>query len=122
MLNSFDQYAVYLQNDLPRGCGNWGGWFWQNSASCFNQAFRDAANSAATISSTVGMFKSNTSLLSYQLNQLSVFITNTDKILKGNGTIDQIYTSIQNEILSISSFYPQISLMQDSFSGLQASF
>lgn len=122
MLDFFDQYATYLQYDLPRGCGKWGDWFWQNSDSCFNQVFRDAATNAATISSTVGMFKSNTSLLSYQLSQLSLFITNVNKILKGNGTIDQIYISIQNEILSIGSFYPQVLLMQDSFSDLLGLF
>lgn len=122
MLTFFDQYAGYLQNDLPGGCGNWGVWYWQNSGSCFNQAFRDAANSAATITSTIGMFRANTSLLSYQLSQLSLFLTNVDKILKGNGTIDQIYTSVQSEILSMNSFYPQVLLMQDSFSGLKAIF
>jgi hypothetical protein len=122
MLAFFDQYAGYLQNDLPSGCGSWGGWYWQNSGACFNQAFRDAANSAATISSTIGMFRANTSLLSYQLNQLSLFLTNADKILKGNGTIDQLYTSLQNEILSISSFYPQVLLMQNSFTGLHTIF
>jgi hypothetical protein len=76
VLSTLDNAAADLQNNFPSGCGSWGSWYWQNPMACFSQAFKDTANNVATITSTIGIFKSNTSTLAYQLNQLSNFIGN----------------------------------------------
>jgi hypothetical protein len=87
MLNVLDNQANDIQNNFPSGCGSWGSWYWQNPMSCFSATFIDVANSVATFASTMGIFKSNTSMLSYQLSQLSTFLTNVNNDLMANSTV-----------------------------------